>query len=340
MIKQVYMCECDICGAIEKAKLISSNNNDEDYGLPYNWCHGKNPNICICPECNKKLNAKPAESTIIPPMTVTPVYGCPAAHVEGYTTTIGTGVTVDPIVISVDTPNTASQVVLDNATSESSVLDCARRLKAWCAKQSKCENCVLHNQTDQDECALSTREVFDWDEDLGVIDRLTWADYPVESKAANELITYCKYKTCKSCMFYNNERNQCRLTCFDVKDWDLSNVKPDAILESDTINKYLKGLKVYCGNQDSCETCPIAYFEEKPEYYHCSLTDTPVFEWEAIADRLQDEHKILAENINAITDWCNDVHDCDNCRYCRSYERCDLRLHNPADWVIYDDNIK
>lgn len=131
MIKQIYVCECDICGTIENAKTTTWRNETE-YEIPDDWVRGNNKKICICPECNKKLNAKPAklkEPTIIPPMTVTPVYGCPAAHVEGYTTTIGTGVTVDPIIISADTPATESQVVLDTDTAntyKSSVLNCAR----------------------------------------------------------------------------------------------------------------------------------------------------------------------------------------------------------------------
>ena len=107
------------------------------------------------------------------------------------------------------------------------------------------------------------------------------------------------------------------------------------------INKYLNDLKVYCSGQDSCEICPIAYFEEKPEYWHCSLTDTPVFEWEDIANKLKDEHKVLSEHIKMIANHCrDDISNCEDCRYCRSYERCDLRLHIPADWVIYDDSTK
>ena len=107
------------------------------------------------------------------------------------------------------------------------------------------------------------------------------------------------------------------------------------------INKYLKDLKVYCRDQNSCEICPIAYFEEKPEYYHCSLTNTPVFAWQDIADKLPTEHKILAEHIKMIANYCkDDMRNCEDCRYCRSYERCDLQLHIPADWVIYYDNDK
>lgn len=239
MIKQIYICECDICGAVEKAKLLSSNTNDENYGLPYDWCHGKNHDMCICPECNKKLNAESEKpiKRLTPTLEFTPMYGCPVS----YEATCG--VTVDPIIISANIPNTESKVVLDVDTAESSVLDCAARLEA---------------RTDTGH-----------------------------------------------------------------------------------INEYLTRLKVYCGSLDSCEECPIAYFEEKPEYYHCSLTDTPVFEWYDIANKLKDEHKILAEHIEMVAKYCmDDMGNCEDCRYCRSYERCDLRLHNPADWVIYDDNNK
>lgn len=121
MIKQIYVCECDICGAIENAKETTWRNETE-YEIPDNWVRGNNKKVCICPECSKKLNAKPSDPIKItaPTLEFTPVYGCPVAYKKG------TGVTVDPIVISADTPKTKSQVVLDSATSESSELDCAR----------------------------------------------------------------------------------------------------------------------------------------------------------------------------------------------------------------------
>jgi len=221
MIKQIYVCECDICGAIENAKATTWRNETE-YEIPDNWVRGNNKKICICPECNKKLNAKTEEpeTLVTPNMQFAPMYGCPAPY-EVCIPTIGSGVTVDPVIISADIPNTESQVVLD------------------------------------------------------------------------------------------------------------------------TINEYLLGLKVYCESQDSCKECPIAYSDEKCDMYGCSLTDTPVFEWQDIADKLKDEHKVLAEHIEIIAKHCkDDMGNCEDCRYCRSYERCDLRLHNPADWVIYDDNNK
>ena len=217
MIKQIYVCECDICGAIENAKETTWRNETE-YEIPDNWVRGNNRKVCICPKCNKKLNAKSAEpiKPTAPTLEFTPVYGCPVAYAEG------TGVTVDPIVISVDTANTKSQVVLDTAKSD--------------------------------------------------------------------------------------------------------------------INEHLYALKVYCNSQDSCETCPIAYFEEKSGQYHCRLTDTPVYEWQDIANKLKNDHKILAEHIEMIANHCrDDIRYCEDCRYCRSFDRCDLRLHNPADWVIYEN---
>ena len=102
--------------------------------------------------------------------------------------------------------------------------------------------------------------------------------------------------------------------------------------------EYLKGLKVYCGSQDSCENCPIAYFDKKYDTYECKLTNTPVYEWHDIAAKLRDKHKILAEHIEMIANHCrDDICYCEDCRYCRSFDRCDLRLHNPADWTIYED---
>lgn len=79
MIKQIYVCECDICGAVEKAKAVNAYRNDTDYQMPNNWTHGKNSEICICPTCSEKLNdskTTPA-STYISNVEAVPVYGCP-----------------------------------------------------------------------------------------------------------------------------------------------------------------------------------------------------------------------------------------------------------------------
>lgn len=76
MIKQIYVCECDICGAVEKAKAVNAYRNDTEYQMPDNWTHGKNSEICICPTCSSKLSASVGYPVIAgDPITV---YGCPA----------------------------------------------------------------------------------------------------------------------------------------------------------------------------------------------------------------------------------------------------------------------
>ena len=76
MVKQIYVCECDICGAVEKAKAVNTSRNDTEYQMPNNWTQGKNSEICICPTCSSKLSA----SVSYPVMAGDPicVYGCPA----------------------------------------------------------------------------------------------------------------------------------------------------------------------------------------------------------------------------------------------------------------------
>ena len=80
MIKQIYVCECDICGAVEKAKAVNAYKNDTDYQMPNDWTHGKNSEICICPTCSAKLNCSKTTPTptYISNAEAVPVYGCPA----------------------------------------------------------------------------------------------------------------------------------------------------------------------------------------------------------------------------------------------------------------------
>ena len=83
MIKQIYVCECDICGAVEKAKAVNAYRNDTEYQMPDNWTHGKNSEICICPTCSNKLSASAAPTypvTAGDPIQVQ-VYGRPSAVV-------------------------------------------------------------------------------------------------------------------------------------------------------------------------------------------------------------------------------------------------------------------
>lgn len=79
MIKQIYVCECDICGAVEKAKAVNAYRNDTEYQMPNDWTHGKNSEICICPTCSAKLNGSKITPmpTYISNTEAIPVYGCP-----------------------------------------------------------------------------------------------------------------------------------------------------------------------------------------------------------------------------------------------------------------------
>lgn len=85
MIKQIYVCECDICGAVEKAKAVNAYRNDTEYQMPTNWTQGKNSEICICPACSSKLSASVSYASISYPVIAgdpIPVYGCPAVVLD------------------------------------------------------------------------------------------------------------------------------------------------------------------------------------------------------------------------------------------------------------------
>ena len=57
MIKQIYICQCDICGATAEAKAINGRYNEMNYTYPDDWRKGyKNPDVHICPECSRRLN--------------------------------------------------------------------------------------------------------------------------------------------------------------------------------------------------------------------------------------------------------------------------------------------
>ena len=79
MIKPIYVCECDICGAIENAKAVTWRNETE-YEIPDNWVRGNNKKVCICPTCSAKLNGSKAYPVIAGDPI--PVYGCPAVVLD------------------------------------------------------------------------------------------------------------------------------------------------------------------------------------------------------------------------------------------------------------------
>ncbi len=55
MIKQMYVCQCDICGVLGSA-IEAGNPSDIYYTEPKGWKTGVNSDFHICPECAKKLN--------------------------------------------------------------------------------------------------------------------------------------------------------------------------------------------------------------------------------------------------------------------------------------------
>ena len=54
MLKQIWIVECDLCGATEPAQLKIGRYNETDYELPIGWKRGYNKNVCICPDCATK----------------------------------------------------------------------------------------------------------------------------------------------------------------------------------------------------------------------------------------------------------------------------------------------
>ena len=51
MLKQIWVAECDLCGKVEPARKITSNNETR-YILPLGWAWGISDIKCaVCPEC-------------------------------------------------------------------------------------------------------------------------------------------------------------------------------------------------------------------------------------------------------------------------------------------------
>ena len=57
MIKQLWVAQCDICGACQSAKECMGRYNEAEHALPEGWTRSQiNNDVCICPECAKKFN--------------------------------------------------------------------------------------------------------------------------------------------------------------------------------------------------------------------------------------------------------------------------------------------
>ena len=51
MLKQMWIAECDLCGKVERAREITTNNETR-YILPSGWAWGISDIKCaVCPEC-------------------------------------------------------------------------------------------------------------------------------------------------------------------------------------------------------------------------------------------------------------------------------------------------
>ena len=55
LLKQVWICECDICGKNARATMKLERDNNSEPSMPDGWCYAYNPKIHICPECAKTL---------------------------------------------------------------------------------------------------------------------------------------------------------------------------------------------------------------------------------------------------------------------------------------------
>ena len=56
MIKQIYVCQCDICGAVTEAKGKGGRFNEIYYTMPEGWTTGRTNEIHICPKCSQALS--------------------------------------------------------------------------------------------------------------------------------------------------------------------------------------------------------------------------------------------------------------------------------------------
>ena len=55
MLKQIWICECDICNKIARAVIKFGRHNNKKASILDGWCYGYNHKIHICPECAKRI---------------------------------------------------------------------------------------------------------------------------------------------------------------------------------------------------------------------------------------------------------------------------------------------
>lgn len=55
MIKKVWLVQCDLCGKMEKARLVDRQYNEQQPTLPTGWGYNYNGRVHLCPECFKRV---------------------------------------------------------------------------------------------------------------------------------------------------------------------------------------------------------------------------------------------------------------------------------------------
>ena len=245
MIKQIYVCECEICGAVEKAKAVNAYRNDTDYQMPNDWTHGKNSEICICPNCSKKLNnSKPTPSLSYSiNAEAVPVYGCPAVVLDNLhdarLSSGSQGISSESTNVKAATDKSEISIndiaVTDVKKSKDFIISCAYTLKNFCTAQSDCNNCILQGEC---RCILADYDICDWDKQL-VLDRLDTIQLHKEYDAAKALIRYCNNCSCtaRTCIF-SNQSNICICSRGLPENWNLKELSENSVTTEDPTPVY------------------------------------------------------------------------------------------------------
>lgn len=55
MIKKVWIAQCDLCGKVENARMVTGQYNESEPALPTGWICGYNKDFHCCSECAKQI---------------------------------------------------------------------------------------------------------------------------------------------------------------------------------------------------------------------------------------------------------------------------------------------
>ena len=266
MIKQIYVCECDICGAVEKAKAVTRRNETE-YEMPDYWVHGSNKQICICPACSSKLSASVGYSvTAKDPIQV--YNGSPVVLDNMHDTLLSEssqGISSERTDVKVTTDTADISIndiaVTDVKKSKDFIINCAYTLKKFCTAQSDCNKCILQGEY---RCLLADYDIRDWDRKC-VLDHLNTNTLRKEYDAAKALIHYCNNCSCtaRTCIF-SNQSNICICSRGLPENWNLK------MLSEDNSNEFFDRL---CEDSVTTEDpapvygCPVATSDDSHIVY-------------------------------------------------------------------------